>query len=82
MKQFLYFSATWCEPCKQYKSVILQLQSQVNFVHHDVNQHPDKVKQYGIHNVPTMVLVVNGQEKTRVTGVKSATELLQIYNNY
>ena len=82
MKQFLYFSATWCEPCKEYKSAIPQLQSQVSFVHYGVNQHPDKVEQYNVRNVPTMVLVVNGQEKTRVTGVKSATELLEIYNKY
>lgn len=82
MKEFLYFSATWCEPCKQYTSVLLECASTIKIIHRDVNQYPDETQKYGIKNVPTMVLLVNGQEKTRFTGVKSAAELTAIYNKY
>lgn len=82
MKQFLYFSATWCGPCKQYKSTLLQLGPDINIKHYDVNQYPQETERYAIKNVPTMILEVNGQEKVRLVGVKSASELTEIYNKY
>ena len=56
MKQFLYFSATWCGPCKQYKSTLLQLGPEINIKHYDVNQYPQETERYAIKNVPTMIL--------------------------
>lgn len=80
MKQILYFSATWCGPCKMYAPTINEAASSINIQKIDVDQNQQLSQQYNIRSVPTLVLVENGVEKSRLTGVKSLTEIKQFYN--
>ena len=80
MKKLLYFSATWCGPCKMFGPILQQLSAEgIPVEKIDVGAQQDAVQQYNIHSVPTVILVENGVEKARFTGVKSKEEIKQFY---
>lgn len=81
MKQILYFSAAWCGPCKMFKPTINEAASSMNIRSVDVDQEQSLAQQYNIRSVPTLVLLENGQEKSRISGVKSLTEIRNLYNS-
>jgi thioredoxin-like negative regulator of GroEL len=76
MKQLLKFSATWCAPCKMlagsFKNVNL---GDVELVNVDIDEQVDKAKQYNIRGVPTMVLLEDGVEVKRISGVLVANQI-------
>ena len=80
MKQILYFSATWCGPCKMYAPTINEASNSVNIQKVDVDQNQQLSQQYNVRSVPTLILVENGVEKARMTGVKSLNEIKNFYN--
>ena len=80
MKQLLYFSAPWCQPCKQFKPVIESLQSEMSTTFIDVEISSQTAIQYNVRSVPTIILIENGMEKGRLVGVKSAHEVRDLYN--
>ena len=80
MKEILYFSAAWCGPCKQLGPIIDSLAGQINFRKIDVDQNQDMSIEYGVRNIPTLVLVENGQVKNRIVGMQSKTSILNFYN--
>ena len=81
MKGFIYFSAEWCQPCKALGPIMEQVAKQVpvNKVH--VDYDVSLTKQYNITSVPTVVLVDNGVEKARFTGVKPINDIVNFFNN-
>ena len=82
MKQILYFSAGWCQPCKTFKPQMESLKSEglpIQFL--DVEQNPELSQQYSIRNVPTTVFLNNGIETNRVIGVKTKQEIISMYNS-
>ncbi len=81
MKQLLYFSAGWCEPCKTLGPIIEQAGQQINITKIDVDSSPEMVQRFGVRNVPTVVLVGdNQQELRRFTGVKTLNEIINFSN--
>ena len=80
MKQILYFSATWCGPCKMYAPTINEASNSVNIRKVDVDQEQQLSQQHNVRSVPTLILVENGVEKARMMGVKSLTEIKNFYN--
>jgi thioredoxin 1 len=81
MKQLWYFSAPWCGPCKQFGPTMDRVSNQgipVNKV--NVDYEPDATTKFGIKSVPTVILVENGQEVKRFTGVKSEQDVINFYN--
>jgi thioredoxin 1 len=69
------FSAAWCGPCRMLAPVFNeQIKPQfttVKFEDIDVDTNPDEVVKYGVTSVPTVVLVKDGVEFQRFTGVQS-----------
>ena len=59
MKKILYFSASWCGPCKMLGPIMESLSGQINYEKVDVDNNQDLSIQYGVRNVPTLVLVEN-----------------------
>ena len=73
MKQILYFSAGWCQPCKTFKPQMEALKSEglpIQFL--DVEQNLELSQQHSIRNVPTTVFLTNdpGNTHTLAQGVR------------
>ena len=71
MKKILYFSAAWCGPCQTLSPIMESLSGQINYEKIDVDNNQDLSIQYGVRNIPTLVLVENGEAVSRLTGVQS-----------
>ena len=80
MKKILYFSAPWCAPCKQLGPIMDSLQGQINFRKIDVDNDTELSVKYGVRNIPTLVLLENGEAVNRTTGLQSKQQILNFYN--
>lgn len=80
MKKILYFSAAWCGPCKTLGPIIESLSGQINYDKIDVDNNQDLSIEYGVRNIPTLVLVENGEAKGRLVGIQSKESILNFYN--
>ena len=81
MKQILYFTASWCGPCRTLGPIMESLNGQINYRKLDVDNEQDLAVKYKIRSVPTLVLIENGVEKNRLVGVHQAPEILNFYNS-
>lgn len=60
MKQALYFTAPWCEPCKITKPYFLELVQEITkleFYIIDVSETPKIANQYKVRSVPTLMML-------------------------
>ena len=80
MKQILYFSAPWCAPCKQLGPVMESLSGQINYRKINVDNDTELSTKYGVRNIPTLVLLENGEAVNRTTGLQSKQQILDFYN--
>ena len=80
MKKILYFSSTWCQPCKTLGPIIESLSGQINYDKIDVDNNQDLSIEYGVRNIPTLVLIENGEAKGRLVGIQSKESILNFYN--
>ncbi len=62
----LDFNAVWCGPCKMLGPVLEEvseeLSGQANFYSVDTDENPDLAKEYGIMNIPALVVLKDGQK--------------------
>ena len=81
MKKILYFTASWCGPCRALALRMEKLSSQINYQKIDIDSNQDLSMKYGIRSVPSLVLVdENGNELNRIVGVQSDEIILNFYN--
>ena len=80
MKQILYFSAPWCGPCKQLGPVMESLSGQINYRKINVDNDTELSTKYGVRNIPTLVVLDNGEAVNRTTGLQSKQQILDFYN--
>ncbi|MGD0175210.1 MAG: thioredoxin [Candidatus Bathyarchaeia archaeon] len=73
------FWAGWCGPCHVMAPILRALakefDEQVIFAKVDVENNRDLAAQFNIRSIPTLVLIRNGKEWGRLTGVKSRSDL-------
>ena len=59
------FSATWCGPCRMLAPVLEQISEElagkVNFYNVDVDDDTPLAAKYGIQNIPSLMLLKNGE---------------------
>ena len=76
MKELLKFSASWCQPCKalagNFKYVDL---GDVTLKEYDIDENSDEANKFSIRGVPTLVLMKDGVEVKRKTGVLMADQI-------
>jgi thioredoxin 1 len=75
MKELIKFSATWCGPCKMQKKIMEGLDLGVGVKEVDIDAEFDYAAQFNIRGVPTMVLLEDGIEVKRQSGVMQAKQL-------
>ena len=80
MKKILYFSAAWCGPCRMLGPIMEFLAGEINYEKIDVDNNQDLSIQYGVRNIPTLVLVENGEAVGRLTGLQQKDQILEFYN--
>lgn len=79
MKKALYFTAPWCGPCQVLKPRIQSLGLPIQFI--DVDQNQSMAQQYGVRNVPTIILINNGTQVSRMVGNNINTETIKQFFN-
>ena len=65
------FSAMWCNPCKQLEPVYEELSNEIeeaDFYKVDIDAEQELAGKFNIISVPTIVLIKNGQELSRISG--------------
>jgi len=80
MKKILYFSASWCGPCKTLGPIMESLSGQINYQKIDVDKDQDQSIKYGVRNIPALILIENGEVKDKKVGVLSKDQILNFYN--
>jgi thioredoxin 1 len=81
MKKFLYFSAEWCGPCKMLGPVMEELNSEGYEVQKiDVDSNPELSQQFGIRNIPTVVLTIDNVDSGRKVGSNPKQSYIEMYN--
>jgi thioredoxin 1 len=82
MKEILYFSAPWCAPCKQLGPIMAEVGQTYDVRKINVDEDTETPVKYGIRNVPTLVLVRDGNEElARLNGVQSKETIINFYKN-
>jgi thioredoxin 1 len=56
------------------------LAGQINYEKIDVDNNQDLSIQYGVRNIPTLILVENGEAVGRLTGLQQKEAILNFYN--
>ena len=74
-KKILRFSATWCQPCKMLAKNLETAQLNIPVEYVDIDSNVTLTDDYGIRGVPTLILLDDGKEVSRLVGVKTADEL-------
>ena len=77
------FSAVWCGPCRALAPVMTEIKGQFNnvkFTDYDVDEAYEAATEYGIRSVPTVVIVKDGVEINRFTGMSSKMAYVNAIN--
>ena len=84
----VYFTASWCGPCKLMTRITLtdpavtQALSNVEHVAIDIDEHSDLASQHGISAVPTFIMFsATGDEVDRTTAFQPAGDFVQWLTN-
>lgn len=70
----LEFYADWCAPCHLVSPILKELSSEfedtIRLVRVNVDFETALVEEYEVYSVPTIVIIRNGTEVSRITGAK------------
>lgn len=68
------FNAPWCGPCKAQAPIVDQIADdfagRVRVLEINVSENREVAKQFGIHSIPTLVVLKNGREQERFVGMQ------------
>ena len=77
------FSAVWCGPCRALTPVMNEIKgnySNVKFEEYDIDEYSDITEEYGVRSVPTFIIVKDGIELQRFTGLSSKMAYVNAIN--
>lgn len=69
--EIIVFTADWCSPCKKLKPILDNLESKMHLkiTRLDVEKEDDAVETYTIRSIPTVVIIKDGKEVDRISGL-------------
>jgi thioredoxin-like negative regulator of GroEL len=80
-KELFYYTANWCQPCQTLGPIMDNIARQIPVRKQNVDYtDPLILESANVRNVPTVILVENGQELRRFTGVKSESQIITWLN--
>jgi thiol-disulfide isomerase/thioredoxin len=82
MKEFIHFTADWCNPCKNMKPVIEKFISEnpdIDYTVVDVDTQTDLVNKYQVQTIPTFISKIDGKIHDRISGVASEFKLKSMF---
>jgi len=82
MLKVLYFSTTWCGPCKAMAPIITEAANSLDIQKIDAEQNPDLTRQYSVTTVPTFIFLKNGQEVGRKSGAMRKADFDNLARTY
>lgn len=83
MKQILYFTAPWCQPCQTLGPIMDELSKQFpdRIKKVNIDYDPDLPQRYNVKNIPTTIIFENGEEVGRKVGIQPKSYYVQILNS-
>lgn len=85
MLEILDFYADWCHPCQIMKPIFEELEKElkgkVKFTIIDVDKNPEKSEKYNVLSIPTYIIMKDGKEIDRFSGVTPKQKFISIVNS-
>jgi thiol-disulfide isomerase/thioredoxin len=70
------FYSTSCGPCQMMMPIVERLHAEgLPVVKINISERPDLAQRFGIQVIPTFVLIIGGQERTRISGMQDESTL-------
>lgn len=73
------FWAPWCGPCRMVAPLVEEIakeRSDIKVVKINVDEEQELAMQFGVMNIPTLVVMKNGKIVNQVTGARPKAEIL------
>lgn len=70
-RSIISFGAQWCGPCQRLKPIL----KAVGIPSYDIDLHPELAQQHRVTSVPTTVVLEDGEEVARLTGLVTESKL-------
>lgn len=78
----MYFTAKWCGPCQMLAPKMEELAKEIPVEKIDVDEQPAMAEKYNVVSIPTIIVVVDGEEKERKIGAAAPKVFLSMFNKY
>jgi len=80
-KELYYYTAGWCQPCQTLGPIMEKINRQIPVRKQNIDYiDPSVALAANVRSVPTVILVENGQEIKRFTGLRSETQIITWLN--
>ena len=79
------FTAAWCGPCRSLGPLFTEIKNEfksVTFEEYDVDVAYAAATEYAVRSLPTIVILKNGEEVERFTGVVPKSTYTKALNAY
>lgn len=75
------FYAEWCSPCKVLGPIldrIAEENPEIQIIKVDVDENSDISSEYGVRNIPTVLIFKGGVQVDKFVGMKSKEDILKL----